>query len=266
MLSRGRNLKAYLTCKTCLVSKSVEENFQRSRNSKTGYEYRCKQCREDARTNRELAKWRRQVELFQRIHRGRERQAGGCLLLTGVSVQKEQRSGVQVIYTLVDPRTNEVHYVGRTGNPERRFQKHLYERYGGTNELKCEWIDELRSLGLRPLMVIVENVETPNGKVIERERRWIFNLIQQRAPLTNTEAKYYPRMVAAIQATTVNFLTEPLRSKVWLPIYRAECEDSYMLLKLKTVSSYRWGKRTAKEMLDFIANEVTQGSLNSPRP
>lgn len=229
--AKSRIRDELVTCGVCRVTKLGEGNFRHSGNSKTGYEYRCKQCTEKVLTKAEQRmreRWeeakRQRLEELQRGLEGKAvnkewvKRAGHCLLRPTTSVQAEHRSPTQVIYTLVDPRTNAVHYVGRTGNPKRRYERHLY---GRTNRAKVTWISELRALGLRPLMIIVEHVKLPTRKAIEREIRWIYNYFQQRAPLTNHEAIRCPRLVKAIQDTQVDFLVEPLRSKVWYPLYCA---------------------------------------------
>lgn len=90
------------------------------------------------------------------------RGAGRRLLCTPPfsSLHKSQRLPHQVIYTLEDPRTNVVHYVGRTGNPERRYRGHLYPavRHTVCTQLKVDWARELHELGLRPEMNVVEKV------------------------------------------------------------------------------------------------------------
>lgn len=61
------------------------------------------------------------------------------------------------IYALDDPRTNEVRYIGRTSAPERRLSQHMSEK---KNQRKRQWIDELKGHGLRPIMRILETVDT----------------------------------------------------------------------------------------------------------
>lgn len=235
-----------MTCETCHIRKIAAGNFRRSWNSKTGYEYQCQECKKEAcivaekrRQEQQEEKGRQQHEEWQRGMEGKENDAkkkkgdGRSLLFSNVPLQKEHRSPIQVIYTLVDPRTSAVHYVGRTGKPERRYKSHLYPRAGySCSHSKEEWILELRALGLRPLMVIVENV-TPTRKVREREMRWLYHYFQQRAPLTNIEAEKLPRLVKAIQSTQIDFLTEPLRSSVWYPLYCAEQLDIEGLHKMR---------------------------------
>lgn len=82
---------------------------------------------------------------------------------------KEEARQVYKIYTLSDPRTNKVRYVGVTWLP-------LSERLGNHCSYKkqvekYEWVLELKNLGLKPLIEIVEYPDW--GDWSERERYWI---------------------------------------------------------------------------------------------
>ena len=58
------------------------------------------------------------------------------------------------VYALIDPRDNNIRYIGITDNPERRLDEHLSGRGGNTP--KRTWINELRELGLTPRMQPLE--------------------------------------------------------------------------------------------------------------
>lgn len=54
------------------------------------------------------------------------------------------------IYSLNDPRTNKVKYIGQTTCFEARYKQHLnYSK----NENLNNWVNELKQLKLKPLMV-----------------------------------------------------------------------------------------------------------------
>src|SRR6266404_62520 len=76
------------------------------------------------------------------------------------------------IYILIDPRDDLIRYVGGTcRTAEWRFKKHLMATNAQTN---CgKWIRELRSVGLKPIMQIIETVY--DGLWRARERFWIAN-------------------------------------------------------------------------------------------
>lgn len=72
------------------------------------------------------------------------------------------------IYRLIDPRTNETRYVGKTNNIERRYKEHCKnsDKYPIHN-----WINKLKSLDLLPLIEIIE--ECDDSIWNEREIFWV---------------------------------------------------------------------------------------------
>src|ERR1035437_1372698 len=64
------------------------------------------------------------------------------------------------IYSLIDPRTNLVRYVGQTVvKPEVRYSQHIYQwkRSSGKITHVNSWIKSLVLNGLKPVLEIVEN-------------------------------------------------------------------------------------------------------------
>jgi len=67
------------------------------------------------------------------------------------------------IYILIDPRTNEIRYLGKTNNPKRRKSEHLSEYNKSRNTPqkmthKDKWIKQLKKVGLKPIMEIFDTV------------------------------------------------------------------------------------------------------------
>ncbi len=88
------------------------------------------------------------------------------------------------IYTLSDPRTGEVRYVGKTFNPTHRLAVHV--AYGGRKHTRSSrWIGGLRKLGARPVMAIVESGQGDAHEAAERS--WIAALRALGVRLTNHE-------------------------------------------------------------------------------
>lgn len=88
------------------------------------------------------------------------------------------------IYTLSDPRDNQVRYVGWSFNPRQRLHAHVSRaRHGGS--YKYHWIAQLLALSRLP---VLEIVESGNGDWQEAERRWIATLKAAGSPLTNLTA------------------------------------------------------------------------------
>jgi len=90
------------------------------------------------------------------------------------------------IYSLNDPTTKEVRYVGKTVNPFNRFWGHIGEaknKKKGKNEKKAEWIRNLLDLGIRPELNILEEVLSDEWE--EKEIYWINKFIQSKNNLLN---------------------------------------------------------------------------------
>ena len=63
------------------------------------------------------------------------------------------------IYTLVDPRTSETRYVGRTiQKPQKRLRSHITHAKNDpiAPKLMREWITELREQGYTPVIVVMQ--------------------------------------------------------------------------------------------------------------
>ena len=92
---------------------------------------------------------------------------------------------------LIDPRDNIVYYVGRSTNPLFRYYYHL--RVSPSQRVR-RWGNELQSLGLTPIMRVIETVEREVNasqdafltSVREREAYWIHEYLCSGVPLLNT--------------------------------------------------------------------------------
>lgn len=85
------------------------------------------------------------------------------------------------IYRLLDPRDHSICYVGMSKNAERRYIEHTQ------NQIRSDlhwWITSLKRLNLRPLLSIIEAVETIE-EAKEREAHWIREYLERDEPLTN---------------------------------------------------------------------------------
>ena len=92
---------------------------------------------------------------------------------------------INYIYGLRDPRDGKIKYVGQTRNPRARYAGHVGIPAGRGLNAKEQWIKDLRDLGTRPELVILEcpdvGVETSRA-----ERKWICK-IQSYGPLFNVK-------------------------------------------------------------------------------
>jgi hypothetical protein len=78
---------------------------------------------------------------------------------------------VAYIYKLIDPRDNEIRYIGWTIDMENRYKNHLYPSFLKEKSYKNNWIKSLLAINLKPIMELVE--EIPFECWEEREKFWI---------------------------------------------------------------------------------------------
>lgn len=77
------------------------------------------------------------------------------------------------IYTLSDPRNGEIRYVGKTISLKGRKKSHFYS-FSRPEHPKTIWVKELRALGLKPSMEVIETVHFEKDEGWEEvERFWI---------------------------------------------------------------------------------------------
>ena len=85
------------------------------------------------------------------------------------------------IYTLTDPRTNEVRYVGKANNVKQRYKAHL-NRARKHQTYKKNWLEQLRREGLKPIIDVIDVVPMGDWQYwetywISQMKQWGFNLV-----------------------------------------------------------------------------------------
>ena len=85
------------------------------------------------------------------------------------------------IYALVDPRDESVRYVGKTNNPDARYNSHCYSK----SKTHCSrWVQSMKKEGWWPHMMILED-GLSEEQWPEREKHWIAHYRETGAKLTN---------------------------------------------------------------------------------
>lgn len=94
--------------------------------------------------------------------------------------------GENLIYALVDPRNDEVRYVGQTTYGETRFGQHGMEAFLKQSErtYKTRWIRKLHRLGLNYKAAVLEEVPDPADLDLV-ESFWISQMLGMGCRLTN---------------------------------------------------------------------------------
>jgi len=95
-----------------------------------------------------------------------------------------QEPEMVTIYGLLDPRTDELRYIGKTHcEPIKRFYLHVSGARRGDTSPKAAWIRRLLGAGLRPKLVVL--AEYPFGVWRLAERTWIETAQRQGYDLLN---------------------------------------------------------------------------------
>lgn len=90
---------------------------------------------------------------------------------------------MKYIYTISDPETNLVFYVGSSVNVERRANFHMLKN----NLTTCLFrIQDIVKKGLRPLFTIVDTADDDWREV---ERKWILKYKKEGHPILNKQIK-----------------------------------------------------------------------------
>lgn len=93
------------------------------------------------------------------------------------------QTAIATIYKLLDPRTNEVRYVGATIHLHERYMQHLRSANLETSK-KAHWIRALKAEGLKPEIVVIQ--ETTVALMDELELFWIRHYLKKGYRLLNT--------------------------------------------------------------------------------
>lgn len=90
------------------------------------------------------------------------------------------------IYSLIDPRSGFVRYVGKAKNPKRRYAGHLTPGQLSKSHHRANWIKDMLNFGVKPLMEILEVCPVSEWKATEI--KWIahFRSIPGYPDLTNS--------------------------------------------------------------------------------
>jgi hypothetical protein len=90
-----------------------------------------------------------------------------------------------IIYGLVDPRSGQLRYIGKSTSGIRRVREHSYPSFLKREQThKTKWIRQLAEQGMTPNAVVVQELPDAEG-LYEAERGWIAYFRSMGCPLTN---------------------------------------------------------------------------------
>ena len=126
------------------------------------------------------------------------------------------------IYSLIDPDTNEVRYIGKTSNIKRRYYEHTTNIK--SNSHKSNWIRNLHTDGKSPILNIIEECNYGDWEL--REKYWI----SQFNNLTNgTEGGEDGRMTPQVReklSALNSGKNNPCFGKIWTDEERKRLSES----------------------------------------
>jgi len=126
------------------------------------------------------------------------------------------------IYSLIDPDTNEVRYIGKTSNIKRRYYEHTTNIK--SNSHKSNWIRKLHTDGKSPILNIIEECNYGDWEL--REKYWI----SQFNNLTNgTECGEDGRMTPQVReklSALNSGKNNPCFGKIWTDEERKRLSES----------------------------------------
>ena len=95
------------------------------------------------------------------------------MIIEWVSEPKQEKwdEECEYLYMLTDPRKgNDSAYIGKSKNPDRRYREHLTVfNVPGHETRKHIWIKDLQSLGLKPIMMILDELELFEAEQAEKD-------------------------------------------------------------------------------------------------
>lgn len=93
---------------------------------------------------------------------------------------------INYIYCLIDPRTSQKRYIGKSKDVASRVKKHLLPYYLKADTYKNRWLRQLKSNGLLPLVQILSEVSSEFDNINDVEKLWIKIFRKAGHKLTNT--------------------------------------------------------------------------------
>lgn len=100
---------------------------------------------------------------------------------------------VSYLYTLTDPTTGEIFYVGQSSRPYARLHTHIRDAERGFQDAKALRIALILAAGHKPTITI-ERCLPGDGRALKAEKQRIQDLWAQGAPVVNAKGLFLKAM------------------------------------------------------------------------
>lgn len=110
-------------------------------------------------------------------------------------MRRAKNAQTATIYKLLDPRNEKVRYVGCSANVQRRYKQHLCPADWRT-DLIAQWVRLLASKGLKPQLVVIQEVVWERGE--ETEQYWIDRYRADGHKLYNADSPSRSTLICAL--------------------------------------------------------------------
>lgn len=168
------------------------------------------------------------------------------------------------IYTLTDPTTGLVRYVGKSDVPKKRIQSHIREARVRVDrrDYKNNWIRSLLNENKLPVLEIID--EVPKSEWSQWELHWYFQLKQWGFDLTN-DSKYLGigstelteiQKQKIVNKNTGRKFTESHKTNLSIACKKKELTDN----TIERFCKFWKGKKQSKEHID---NRCKKGVIHS---
>jgi group I intron endonuclease len=170
------------------------------------------------------------------------------------------------IYTLIDPRTNEVRYVGKTIEPKQRLANHIRKSRKPKQHCQC-WIKGLLDEGLKPLLKVLLVVEDSDWEYYEIETIKLFPNLTNRteggqsvwwSKLSEEEKESFRiKMKKVNKERPISEATREIWRQSAIKIHTGrKCTDKHKALmseKMKGEKNHRFGVEVSQETRDRLS-------------
>jgi group I intron endonuclease len=177
---------------------------------------------------------------------------------------------ITYIYTLSDPNTNIVKYVGKTINPKIRFRTYIKQaKKGKRNNLVINWVKSLLKNNMEPKMEIIDEIDGPwewlEQYWISQMKAWGFKLKNMTDggdsnPMDNLQnrVKVSNHMKNLIKSS--EWCENISKSKKGVPVHSDEQKDKYSKMN-SGEGNPMFNKKHTNESLKKMKLPVLQYSL-----